>query len=63
MKRKPRNYWTKERCIEDAKQYETNSEWQKKSGSAYITAWVNKWLDECSKHMKTNKFLSHECTL
>ena len=44
---KPRYYWTKERCIEDAKKYSSRYEWQKKSGSAYLSAWKNGWVDEC----------------
>jgi hypothetical protein len=42
--RKPRGYWTKERCIEDAKQYKTKKEWQIKSLSAYATASKNGWV-------------------
>jgi len=49
---KPKGYWTKERCIEDAKKYKTRKEWQKKSSSAYGSAFKNGWIDECCKHMK-----------
>lgn len=48
-----RGYWTKERCIEDALLYNTKSEWENMSGSAYNKARVNNWLDECCGHMTT----------
>ncbi len=51
--KKPRGYWTKERCIESAKKYKTRNRWQK-SGKGYDAARLNKWLDECCKHMKKN---------
>jgi predicted GH43/DUF377 family glycosyl hydrolase len=49
---KPNNYWTKERCIEDAKKYERSGDWKLKSASAYRTALKKCWFDECRKHMK-----------
>jgi superfamily II DNA or RNA helicase len=47
-----RHYWTKERCIEDAKKYERSSYWKLKSPSAYGKALKKGWFDECRKHMK-----------
>jgi len=53
--RKPNGYWTKERCIEEAKKYNTVNEWQKNS-STYVNARKNNWLEECTEHMeKTRK--------
>ena len=49
--RLPRNYWTKEKCIEIAKDYNGRFEWQKNSSSSYNTARINRWLDECCVHM------------
>ena len=49
---KPSGYWTKDRCVEDAKNYETISEWKNNSGSAYATAGKNGWREDCHKHMK-----------
>ena len=49
---KPRGYWNKERCIKEAKKYNTTSEWKKTSGSSYQSASTNGWVDECSKHIK-----------
>lgn len=45
-KRKPKGYWTKERCQEEALKYESRSEFKKYSGSAYNIVKKNKWLDE-----------------
>lgn len=43
--------WTKEKCIQDAKNFKRKSDWQKKSGSACNAARKNKWFDECISHM------------
>tara|TARA_R110000851_G_scaffold848_2_gene2860 strand:- start:216 stop:1142 length:927 start_codon:yes stop_codon:yes gene_type:complete len=51
QKNKPHGYWTKERCVKDAKKYKKISHWQKHSNTAYHKAWKNYWLDECKKHM------------
>jgi hypothetical protein len=52
---KPSGFWTKQRCVEDAKKYETRSEWQKKSKSAYNIAYRNGWLNQCCKYMKNGR--------
>ena len=49
--KKPSGYWTKEKCLEDAKKYNGRFEWQKNS-NGYSVALKNGWLDECSIHMK-----------
>lgn len=60
-KNKPIGYWTKEKCMDDAKKYIARSEWWKKSGGAYNAAKSNDWFEGCVKHMpkiysiKTNK--------
>lgn len=48
---KPSKYWTKERCIEDAKNYSTRSEWARNNESSYGSARKNGWVDECATHM------------
>jgi hypothetical protein len=53
--RKPNGYWTKERCIEDAKNYSTPTEWNLNSKAAFSIAWKNGWLDECCDHMKRTR--------
>ena len=49
----PRNYWTKERIIEEAKKYSTRGEFQKGAGGAWGRAQVEGWLDEVCVHMET----------
>jgi hypothetical protein len=49
---KKKGYWTKERCIEEAKKFDTNKEWVKNSCSSNAIARKNGWLDECRAHMK-----------
>ncbi len=44
-------YWTKEKCREEAKKYETKSAFRKGCQGAYGAAWKNGWLDEICKHM------------
>ncbi len=48
---KPKGYWTKERCEEEALKYNMRSRFQKNSISAYQTAINNMWLDDICKHM------------
>lgn len=58
MKRKGRNYWTKEKCLKEAKKYKLRSEFKKNSGGAYIASLRNGWLDDVCVHMSFsgNKF-------
>lgn len=44
---------TKEICILEALKYNTKSEWRTGSSSTYVTSKRNKWLNECTKHMKS----------
>ncbi|KKL75136.1 hypothetical protein LCGC14_2057910, partial [marine sediment metagenome] len=48
-------FWTLERCKEDALRFKTRSEWADKSGSAYHSAGVNGWRDDCCGHMMEGK--------
>jgi hypothetical protein len=52
---KPRNYWTKERCFEEAKNYNTKAEWKTGSGSSYYASRKQGWHEECIKHMRKSK--------
>jgi len=56
--RKNRNYWTKERCIEEAAKYKLRSVFKAKSGGAYNASIKNGWLKEICSHMSIsgNKF-------
>jgi hypothetical protein len=49
---KPKGYWTKERCIEEAKKYVSRKEWGLNSGGSYYYARHNNWIEECAAHMK-----------
>ena len=42
--RKAKGYWTLERCKKEASKYETVSEWQKRSSSAFHAAYRNGWI-------------------
>lgn len=50
--KKPCGYWTKERCMLEAKKYKTRNSFQKYSSGAYNAAWGKKWLDEICSHME-----------
>jgi predicted GIY-YIG superfamily endonuclease len=43
--------WTKEKCIEGAKLYNTKIDFQKNSKGAYLSAFRNGWISECYEHM------------
>ena len=43
--------WSFEKCKEEALKYNTRTEFQKKSGSAYESTKRHKWLDEICSHM------------
>ena len=43
---KPRGYWTKEHCYEEAKKYKTRTEFAKGSMSAYKVVRLFGWMDE-----------------
>jgi T4 RnlA family RNA ligase len=55
------NYWTKERCAEEALKYKTKSEFEKGSPSAYVKSGKMGWKDEICKHMKTNGNKYNRC--
>jgi hypothetical protein len=47
----PANYWTLERCMEEARKYKTKAEWYNNSNRSYIAALKRNFFDECSSHM------------
>ena len=49
---KPAGYWTKTRCIREAKRYISISDLRKNSPSAYNIAWRNGWLDDIRDILK-----------
>lgn len=50
--RKPVQFWTKDKCKEEALKFNTSRQWSKISGGSYCFAKKHQWLDECTKHMK-----------
>jgi predicted GIY-YIG superfamily endonuclease len=58
MKRNKRNYWTKEKCKEEAEKYTLRSKFKVGSGGAYNASIKNGWLDYVCLHMSIsgNKF-------
>ena len=55
IKRKKKGYWTKEKCLEEAKKYNSRLEFYKSNCSAYSFANKNGWLDECIWFKQTQK--------
>ena len=58
--RKPSGYWTKERCGEEAKKYNTRSEFREYASGALTTATKAGWLDEICGHMEGRFIWTHE---
>lgn len=50
--KKNRKYWTKDRCLLEAKIYKSRMDFKNNSYSAYDAAVKHKWLDEICEHMK-----------
>jgi len=48
---KPKGYWTKEKCQEEALKYNTRKEFLINSSKAYSFAYKNKYLNEICSHM------------
>lgn len=49
---KPKGYWNKERCQEEALKYEIKEQWRINSSSSYTISIKNGWFKEATKHMK-----------
>jgi hypothetical protein len=47
----PNGYWTKEKCIEEAKKYNTIKEWKTNNQTSYNKAIKNNWLEEIKQLM------------
>jgi hypothetical protein len=61
---KPKGYWTKERCANEALKYKTKKDFKYSSKSAYFYATKNLWLEEICSHMieikKPNNYWTKE---
>jgi hypothetical protein len=55
IKRKPKNYWTYDRVEEEAKKYNTRSEFKRANISAYTRAHKSGWIDDVTKHYVKTK--------
>lgn len=49
--KKKRNYWTKEKCAEEALKYKTQAEWAKNNSASHSQAYDRGWMEECCIHM------------
>ncbi len=56
--RKPKGYWTFEKCKEIASKYNTRTEFNINDKGCYLQAWMNGWLDDICSHMENlgNKY-------
>ncbi|MDY0270215.1 hypothetical protein [Trichloromonas sp.] len=50
--RKPRGYWTFEKCKKEALKYKSKMQFKNNNSSAYNESVKNKWLNEICLHMK-----------
>jgi very-short-patch-repair endonuclease len=48
---KPKGYWTKERVLESALNFQSSSEWLKNERGAWAKAQASGWLEEATAHM------------
>jgi len=54
-KKNPYNYWTKEKCQEEALKFKTRKEFELKFRGGYAASRINGWLDEICSHMNKVK--------
>lgn len=52
LNKKPKGYWTKKTCIENALKYKTKKDWENANGSSYSVSRHHGWYDECTAHME-----------
>ena len=58
---KPKNYWTKEKCLEKALEYNTKNEFRKSNKGAYESSRKNGWLEDICSHMKPLNNAHYRC--
>ena len=49
---KPNGYWTKERCLNEAKKYNTKAEFRKICPNVFARIYRNGWTEDVFSHMK-----------
>lgn len=52
LSKKPKNYWTYERCKKEASKFTSVLEWRKLSASSIVAAHTNGWYHEISSNME-----------
>lgn len=52
---KPNGYWTKERILSNARQYDIQSDWRISNANAYMIAQEKRWMTEATAHMKKSR--------
>ena len=66
-KRKPKVYWNRETCFEEAKKYKSRNELKENNNSAYCAALKNGWLDDYTwfemKHKPKEYWNNETCYL
>ncbi len=60
---KPKFYWTKEKVLEEARNYQYKEDWKKNSYGSHSSARRNGWYLECVTHMIPVKFKWNKETL
>jgi hypothetical protein len=58
--RKPKEYWTKENCIEESLKYQNKNQFRKNSRTCFQISLQNGWLDEICSHMIQRRKLTKE---
>lgn len=53
--KKPNGYWSKEKCLNEAKKYNSKKNFRIKSGSAYSYSLKNNWIKEMYCCIENNK--------
>jgi hypothetical protein len=53
---RPRSYWTKETCIEEAKKHTSKTKWRDGNRTSYNIARENNWMDECLVHLQGKSY-------
>lgn len=61
--RHPNGHWTLERCKAEAQRFTSRTAWSKNSVSAYESARLHEWLDECCAHMISTNHQKNYWTL
>jgi hypothetical protein len=61
-KQKPKKYWTKEKCKEEALKYKTKTDFTKNNSGVYSIVCKNKWIDDVCGHMivRPNKIWTYD---